>query len=140
MYIHDLLNFRSQRDLDINTKNVKSLFGISSRLEFRSVNHTSIYEIYESKAFKNIKLLGETSNNWPNAQRNIFFNLRLKYTIISKWSFLNDHIKMTVYFIKNDDLILFRFNMKKLNMFNFLHIKLACVFNIKLVFYGLILL
>ena len=50
--------------------------------------------------------------------------LRLKYTIILKWSFLNDHIKMTVYFTKNDDLILFHFNMKKLNMFNFLHIKM----------------
>ena len=31
---------------------------------------------------------------------------------------------MTVYFTKNDDLILFHFNMKKLNMFNFLHIKI----------------
>ena len=31
---------------------------------------------------------------------------------------------MTVYFTKNDDLILFHFNMKKLNMFNFLHIKM----------------
>ena len=73
MYIHDSLNFRSQRDLDINTKNVGSLFGISSRLEFWSVNHNSIYEISESKAFKNIKLLAETSNNWPNA--NVIFFL-----------------------------------------------------------------
>ena len=31
---------------------------------------------------------------------------------------------MTVYFTKNDDLILFHFNMKMLNMFNFLHIKM----------------
>ena len=31
---------------------------------------------------------------------------------------------MTVYFTNNDDLILFHFNMKKLNMFNFLHIKI----------------
>ena len=31
---------------------------------------------------------------------------------------------MTVYFTKNDDLILFHFNAKKLNMFNFLHIKM----------------
>ena len=31
---------------------------------------------------------------------------------------------MTVYFTKNDDLILFPFNMKKLNIFNFLHIKM----------------
>ena len=31
---------------------------------------------------------------------------------------------MTVYFTRNDDLILFHFNMKKLNMFNFLHIKM----------------
>ena len=44
--------------------------------------------------------------------------------IIFKWSFLNDHIKMTVYFTKNDDLILFHINMKKLNMFNFRHFKM----------------
>ena len=31
---------------------------------------------------------------------------------------------MTVYFTKNDNLILFHFNMKKLNMFNFLYIKM----------------
>ena len=31
---------------------------------------------------------------------------------------------MTVYFTKNDDLILCHFNKKKLNMFNFLHIKM----------------
>ena len=31
---------------------------------------------------------------------------------------------MTVYFTKNDDLILFHINMKKLNMFNFLHFKI----------------
>ena len=31
---------------------------------------------------------------------------------------------MTVNFTKNDDLILFHFNMKKLNMSNFLHIKM----------------
>ena len=31
-------------------------------------------------------------------------------------------MKMTVYFTKNNDLIFFHFNTKKLNMFNFLHI------------------
>ena len=31
---------------------------------------------------------------------------------------------MTVHFAKNDDLILFHINMKKLNMFNFLHFKM----------------
>ena len=35
-----------------------------------------------------------------------------------------DNIKMTVYFTKNGDLILVHFNMKKLNMFNFLLIKM----------------
>ena len=30
---------------------------------------------------------------------------------------------MAVFFTKNNDLILFHFNMKKLNMLNFLHIK-----------------
>ena len=38
---------------------------ISRGLEFRSVNHTSIYGNSESNVFKNIKLLGEISNNWP---------------------------------------------------------------------------
>ena len=32
---------------------------------------------------------------------------------------------MTAYFTKNDDLILFHFDMKKLNMFIFLHIKMV---------------
>ena len=39
---------------------------ISRGLEFWSVNHTSIYENSELKAFKNIKFLGEISNNWRN--------------------------------------------------------------------------
>ena len=32
---------------------------------------------------------------------------------------------MTAYFAKHDDLILYHFNMKKLNMFIFLHIKMV---------------
>ena len=42
------------------------LSSISSSLEFWSVNHTLIYEDSESKIFKNVKFLGEISNNWPN--------------------------------------------------------------------------
>ena len=42
------------------------LSSISSGLEFWSVNHTSIYENSESKVFKNITILAEISNNWPN--------------------------------------------------------------------------
>ena len=42
------------------------LFSISSGLEFWSVNHTSIYGNSELKVFKNIKFLGEISNNWLN--------------------------------------------------------------------------
>ena len=42
------------------------LSSVSSGLEFWSVNHTSIYENSESKVFKNIKFLGEISNNWPS--------------------------------------------------------------------------
>ena len=38
---------------------------ISRGLEFRSVNDTSIYGNSESNVFKNIKLSGEISNNWP---------------------------------------------------------------------------
>ena len=36
---------------------------ISSGLEPWSVNHTSIYEYPKRKVFKNIKYLGEISNN-----------------------------------------------------------------------------
>ena len=39
---------------------------ISSGLEFWSVNNTSIYENSESNVFKNIKFLGEVSNNRPS--------------------------------------------------------------------------
>ena len=38
----------------------------SCGVEFWSVNHTSIYENSESNVFKNIKCLGEKTNNWPN--------------------------------------------------------------------------
>ena len=42
------------------------LSSISSSLEFWSVNHTLLYKNSKSKDFKNIKLLGEISSNWPN--------------------------------------------------------------------------
>ena len=42
------------------------LSSISRGLEFWSVSHISIYKNSESKVFKNIKFLGEISNNWPN--------------------------------------------------------------------------
>ena len=42
------------------------LSSIFSDLKFWSVNYTSIYENSEWKVFKNIKYLGEISNNWQN--------------------------------------------------------------------------
>ena len=45
------------------------MFGLSSifsALDFWSANHTSINENYSLKVFKNMKLLGEISNNWSN--------------------------------------------------------------------------
>ena len=42
------------------------LSSISSGLEFWSVNHSSIHERSESRVFKNLKVLGEIPNNWPN--------------------------------------------------------------------------
>ena len=42
------------------------LFSISSGLElYESSIHYTIYESSESKVFKNIKLLGKISYNWP---------------------------------------------------------------------------
>ena len=40
------------------------MFSTSRRLEFGSINCTSIYENSESNVFENIKFSGETSNNW----------------------------------------------------------------------------
>ena len=42
------------------------LSSISSGLEFWSVNHTSIYKHSKLIVFKNMKFLGEISNNWPD--------------------------------------------------------------------------
>ena len=39
---------------------------ISSGVELWSVNHTSVCENSELKVFKNIKSLGEISNNWTS--------------------------------------------------------------------------
>ena len=39
---------------------------VSIVLEFWSGNHISINEISKSKVFKNIMVLGEISDNWPN--------------------------------------------------------------------------
>ena len=39
---------------------------ISIGLEFWSGHHTWIYENSELNIFKNIKFIGEISNNWPN--------------------------------------------------------------------------
>ena len=53
------------------------LASIYTGLEFWSVNNTSMYENYESKVFKNRKLLGEISNNWPKEllRSNVFKTL-----------------------------------------------------------------
>ena len=42
------------------------LSSASSCLEFWSVNNSLIYKHSESKVFKNIKILGEMSTNWPS--------------------------------------------------------------------------
>ena len=49
---------------------------ISSNLQYRSVNHNSIYENSELKVFKDIKCLGKISINWQN---DLF---RTMYTIL----------------------------------------------------------
>ena len=77
------------------------LSSISSGLEFWSVNHILIYENSELKVFKNINILGEISNNWPNDLLgiNVYNTLELCWwllltilqwtnitSLISKWS------------------------------------------------------
>ena len=42
------------------------LSSVSVRLEIRSVSYTSINENSELKVFKNMKFVGEISNNWLN--------------------------------------------------------------------------
>ena len=52
--------------LRLMTKTIFILFSISSGLHIWSVNHTSIYENYESNVFKSLLFSGEIFNNWPN--------------------------------------------------------------------------
>ena len=47
------------------TKVIFILTFISNGWEFWSLNHTSIYKNLESKCIKNIKFLGQISNNAP---------------------------------------------------------------------------
>ena len=77
-----------------------SLYFISRGLELWSINHNSIYENIELKAFKNINFLGEISNIWPKhlLEANFYKNFEswwspllttLQWTnttsVISKW-------------------------------------------------------
>ena len=55
----------------------------SRRLEFWSVNDTSIHENSEWNVFKNLRFSGQISNNWPN---NI-------YGIQDSWILLITNIK-----------------------------------------------
>ena len=69
-------------------------FSIISSLKFWLVNHTLIYQ--NSNIFKNIELLGEISNNWPN-------NL-LGTNVQKTWILLmiiTDNITMDYYYFSN---------------------------------------
>ena len=58
-----------------------NLSSISRGLEFWSVNQSSIYESSESTVFKNTKILGKISNNWPNdlLERNVYKTLECRW-------------------------------------------------------------
>ena len=57
------------------------LFFISSGIVFWSVNYTSVQKHSELKVSKNIKFLGEISNNWSN----YLFETNVHKTLISHW-------------------------------------------------------
>ena len=57
------------------------LFFISSGIVFWSVNYTSVQKHSELKVSKNIKFLGEISNNWSNN----LFETNVRKTLISHW-------------------------------------------------------
>ena len=64
------------------------LSSISNGVEFWLVNHTSIFENAELDVFKNIKLLGEISNNWSNdlLEINIYKTLESLLLTILQWT------------------------------------------------------
>ena len=67
------------------------LSSISSGLKLWSVNHTSIYENFDSKVFKNLNFLGEISDNWPNdlLETNIYKTVEFCWELllaILRWS------------------------------------------------------
>ena len=68
------------------------LSSISSSLEFWSENHTSIYENSEPKVFKNIKFVGQISNNWPKdlLGTNVYKTLEFCWQLLlATWKCIN---------------------------------------------------
>ena len=83
-----------------------TLSSISRGLEFWPVSHTSIYENSESKVFKNIKIMGEISNNWTNVYKTLescwYLLTILQCTnttsVISKWGTFSPFSYLAIYF------------------------------------------
>ena len=69
-------------------------FSIISGLEFWLVNHTPIYQ--NSNIFKNIELLGEISNNWPNDL--LGTNVQKTWILLM---IITDNITMDYYYFSN---------------------------------------
>ena len=65
------------------------LSSVSSGLELQLVNHNSIYKDTESKDFKNIKVLYEISNNWPNDFLEQMYARLLNFVEIYYWQNYN---------------------------------------------------
>ena len=69
-------------------------FSIISGLKFWLVNHTPIYQ--NSNIFKNIELLGEISNNWPN--KLLGTNVQKTWILLM---IITDNITMDYYYFSN---------------------------------------
>ena len=99
----------------ISSKSIIEVRNITKAATFNNLLHlsykyTQLLFLWQC-FFVTIEYFHETNINWW------FWGVTQKYE-------LRVSFKMTVYFTKNDDLILFHFDMKELNVFNFLYIKM----------------
>ena len=82
---------------------------ISSRLEFWSVNHTSIHENSELKVFENAKFSGYIFYNWPNNLLGTIAYKTLEFCDNHCWQYYNELIQLQ-YFTNEKRFLIYIFS------------------------------
>ena len=102
--------------------NESNVYFISSGVEYWPENHTSLYENSELKVLKNIKLLGQISNNLPNdlLATNVYKTLESclqSLLTILKWTNTDSSISKRGTFAPFSSLIIFQKCFQTISLF-----------------------